>query len=78
MFTIEHRFAASVITLIDDGPQPLSADITISATADQIIVEQHDPSTDTLQRIELSISQLRDLEAALDLPEGSYKFRKEE
>jgi hypothetical protein len=33
-----------------------------------------DPRNDKVQRITLSISQLRDLQAALDLPEGSYRF----
>ena len=53
MFTIEHEFDATVITLID-------------------------PRTDQPITITLSLSQLRDLSMALDLPEGSYRLRKED
>ncbi len=46
MFTIEHDFDASVITLIDDGEAPLREDVTITAFDDQVVVEQLDPRTD--------------------------------
>ena len=39
-------------------------------------VTQYDPRIDDVVRITLSFSQLRDLEAALDLPEGIYQMRK--
>ena len=74
MFTIDHEFDATVVTLIDDGKAPLQDDVTISAFASVITVEQYDPSTDKTHKINLSMAQLRDLQAALDLPEGSYKF----
>ena len=74
MFTIEHEFDASVVILIDDGEAPLSEDITISAFASCVTVEQLDARTDRVQKITLSLAQLRDLQAALDLPEGSYRF----
>lgn len=74
MFTIEHEFDATVVTLIDDGAQPLQDDVTISAFASVITIEQYDPRTDKTNIVRLSMAQLRDLEAALDLPEGSYKF----
>ena len=35
---------------------------------------QHEPTTDRLMRVTLSMSQLRDLAAALELPEGAYKL----
>jgi hypothetical protein len=76
MFTIEHEFDASVVTLIDEGPAPLTEDVTINAFASCITIEQFNPGTEKVVRITLSISQLRDLEAALDLPEGSYILAK--
>ncbi|MBL4875637.1 MAG: hypothetical protein JKY10_03965 [Cohaesibacteraceae bacterium] len=76
MFTIEHEFDASVVTLIDEGKAPLIEDVTITVFAGQVNVEQLDARTDTVQRITLSLNQLRELEAALDLPEGSYKIKR--
>jgi hypothetical protein len=76
MFTIEHEFDATVVTLIDEGKAPLLEDITINIFASVVTVEQFDPRTDTVQRITLSLSQVQELEAALDLPEGSYKIKR--
>lgn len=75
MFTIEHEFDASLITLIDEGSAPLQEDVTISAFADCITVEQFDERLNRVQKITLTMAQLKDLEAALDLPEGSYQFK---
>ena len=75
MFTIEHEFDATVITLVDEGDAPLQEDITINSFAECITVEQLDPRTDRVQKITLSPEQLRDLAAALDLPEGVYALR---
>ena len=74
MFTIEHDFDATVITLIDEGVAPLQEDITIEAFEDCVVIEQLDPRTDTPMRLTLSVAQLRDLAAALNLPEGSYRI----
>jgi len=76
MFTIEHDFDATVITLVDEGSPHLQEDITINAFEDCVTVEQLDPRTDRVQRITLSMAQLRDLGAALDLPEGIYALRR--
>lgn len=76
MFTIEHEFDATVVTLIDEGKAPLLEDVTINIFASLVTVEQFDPRTDTVQRITLSLPQLQELEAALDLPEGSYKIKR--
>lgn len=73
MFTIEHEFDATVITLIDEGPKPLAEDVTITAFEDCVTIEQLDERTDTVQKITLSMLQLQELSAALDLPEGSYR-----
>lgn len=77
MFTIEHEFDASVITLVDDGAAPLQEDVVINAFAEVITVEQYDPRTDSVVKITLSPEQARDLAAALDLPEGVYQLRKD-
>ncbi|MDF1855256.1 hypothetical protein [Pseudooceanicola sp.] len=74
MFTIEHDFDCTVITLLDDGETPLSEDVVVNAFAECVTVEQYEPRTDSMQRITLSMAQLRDLAAALNLPEGSYSF----
>ncbi|MCZ8080253.1 MAG: hypothetical protein RSE12_17445 [Fuscovulum sp.] len=74
MFTIEHDFDATVITLIDEGHEGLQEDITILAFEDCVTLEQLDPLTEEPVRITLSLTQLRDLAAALDLPEGSYRI----
>ena len=74
MFTIEHEFDATIVTLVDDGEKPLQEDIIIAAFAECVTLEQLDTRTDQVQRIVLSLAQLRDLQAALDQPEGSYKF----
>jgi hypothetical protein len=73
MFTIEHDFDATVITLVDDGERPLREDVTINAFEDCVTVEQADPQTGEVVRITLSLAQVADLAAALDLPEGVYK-----
>lgn len=74
MFTIEHSFDATTVTLVDEGTAPLREDVTINLFAGQVTLEQVNQRTDQVERITFSISQLRDLEAALDLPEGSYQI----
>ncbi|WP_151720277.1 hypothetical protein [Gemmobacter serpentinus] len=76
MFTIEHEFDATVITLIDEGSVTLQEDITISAFEECITLEQVHPITQEPMLITLSMVQLRDLMAALDLPEGSYRLER--
>lgn len=75
MFTIEHEFDATVITLVDEGERPLQEDVTINSFAECVTLEQWDPRTDRVHKITLSPEQLRDLAAALDLPEGVYQLR---
>ncbi|EBA13038.1 hypothetical protein [Roseobacter sp. CCS2] len=76
MFTIEHDYDATVVTLVDEGTAPLKEDVIINAFDDCVTIAQVDPRTDEVVRITLSLTQLRDLEAALDLPEGIYQLRK--
>ncbi|WP_425043451.1 hypothetical protein [Primorskyibacter sp. S87] len=75
MFTIEHEFDATVITLMDEGSAPLQEDVVINSFAECVTLEQHDPRTDRVMKITFSPEQLRDLAAALDLPEGVYQLR---
>ncbi|MCU0900561.1 MAG: hypothetical protein MUC82_08705 [Cypionkella sp.] len=74
MFTIEHEFDATVITLIDEGSGTLEEDVTILAFEECVVLEQEDPLTGDVVRVSLSMAQLADLAAALDLPEGSYRL----
>ncbi|MEM1431925.1 MAG: hypothetical protein AAGG09_20905 [Pseudomonadota bacterium] len=78
MFTIEHEFDASVITLVDEGAAPLGEDVIITAFEDCVTIEQFDPRTDRVDKITLSMTQVRDLQAALNLPEGVYRLRAQE
>ncbi|KNG93619.1 hypothetical protein [Pseudaestuariivita atlantica] len=72
MFTIEHDFDATVITLVDEGEAPLQEDVIVNTFAECVTVEQYDPRTDTVTKITLSINQMHDLAAAINLPEGIY------
>ena len=76
MYTIAHDYAATVVTLVDEGKAPLKEDVIINAFDDCVTVSQVDPRSDEVVQITLSLTQLRDLEAALDLPEGIYQLRK--
>lgn len=75
MFTIEHDFDATVVTLVDEGRTYLQEDVTINGFEDCVTVEQWDPRRDAVVRVTLSMAQLRDLGLALDLPEGIYQLR---
>lgn len=72
MFSIEHEFDATVVTLVDEGAAPLQEDIIVNSFAECITVEQYDARTDTTHKITFSISQMKDLAAAISLPEGVY------
>ncbi|OCX66925.1 hypothetical protein BFP70_03620 [Thioclava sp. SK-1] len=77
MFTIEHEFDATVITLVDEGTDPrdyLQEDVKIESFEDCVVIEQMDEHTEVVQRITFSHSQLRELAAALNLPEGAYRL----
>lgn len=79
MFTIEHEFDATVITLIDEaapGARPLNEDVTIIAFDDRVVIEQADSETDEVAQIMLTLEQLEELRAALNLPEGNYRIER--
>lgn len=73
MFSIEHEFDATVVTLVDEGDAPLQEDVVVNGFAECITVEQYDPREDKVHKITFSISQMRDLATAIDLPEGVYQ-----
>lgn len=75
MFTIEHEFDATVVTLVDEGASFLQEDVAVTAFEDCIVIEQSDREGDGVQKITLSLAQLSDLKEALNLPEGVYKRR---
>ncbi|MDE3029288.1 MAG: hypothetical protein KGH84_12925 [Paracoccaceae bacterium] len=75
MFTIEHDFDATVITLVDEGGPHLQEDVTVQAFEDCVTIEQYDERTDEVMKITLSMAQVRDMAAALNLPEGVYRLR---
>lgn len=74
MFTIEHEFDATIVTLVDEGEVPLKEDVIVSAFEECVTLQQVDPRTDQVCTITLSMAQVRDLGAALDLPEGAYQL----
>lgn len=78
MFSIEHEFDATVVTLVDEGAKPLQEDVIVSSFEECVTVEQYDPRTEETQKVTLSISQMRDLVAAVSLPEGVYTRPKDE
>ncbi|MCB5411154.1 hypothetical protein [Pseudogemmobacter faecipullorum] len=78
MFTIEHEFDATTITLIDEGDEgmPLQGDVVIRGFEECVTVEQVDPITGSVMQITLSMAQITDLSAALNLPEGAYRIER--
>jgi len=75
MFTIEHEFERTVITLVDEDQTSLLEDVVINAYEDRMTISQGDAVRGEIVTITVSLSQARDLEAALDLPEGVYRLR---
>ena len=73
MFTIEHDFDSTVVTLVDEETAPLREDVIITSFDDGVTIAQFDARLDAVQTITLSTNQLRDLALALDLPEGIYR-----
>jgi len=74
MFTIEHEYDATVVTLVDEAEAPLKEDVIINAFEDCVTVTQYDPRLKEDRVVTFSLTQLRDLGAALDLPEGVYRL----
>ena len=77
MFSIEHEFDSTVVTLFDEKGAHLQEDVVINLFEDCITIEQYDERSDRVQKITLSIDMAEDLAAALDLPEGVYKIARD-
>ena len=75
MFTIEHDFDSTIITLVDEGKAPLQEDVIVNAFEECVTLEQFDTRTDKVERITLSPEMVNDLLAALNLPEGVYRLK---
>jgi len=75
MFSIEHDFDATVVTLVDEGSGHLQEDVILNAFEDCVTISQYDPREDRSVTITLSMTQVADLAAALNLPEGIYRRR---
>ncbi|UWQ18899.1 hypothetical protein [Jannaschia sp. M317] len=75
MFSIEHEFDATVVTLVDEGDdtRPPAEDVIVSAFEECITLSQVDPRSDETVQITLTMGQVHDLLVALDLPEGVYR-----
>jgi hypothetical protein len=75
LFSIEHEFDATVITLVDEGEadRPLAEDVIVSAFEDCVTLTQPDPRNGAQVSVTLTMGQLRDLATALNLPEGVYR-----
>lgn len=77
MFTIEHDFDATVITLIDEaapGARPLNEDIVIIGFDDRVVLEQMSEDGKEVARVTFTMEQLTELRVALNLPEGNYRL----
>ena len=72
MFTIEHEFDCTVVTLMDEGEGFLQEDVVINGFEECITIQQFDPKTNGMQTVTMSITQMKDLAAAISLPEGIY------
>lgn len=75
MFTIEHDFDATVITLVDEGTVHLQEDVTIQGFEECVTISQFDARRDEMVTITLSMEQVRELAASLNLPEGVYRLK---
>ncbi|PRY93708.1 hypothetical protein BCF33_2591 [Hasllibacter halocynthiae] len=73
MFTIEHTFDATVVTLVDEGAAPLGEDVVVHLFEEGAVLKQWDVRRREAVSVVLSDAQVRDLFAALDLPEGAYR-----
>jgi hypothetical protein len=54
----------------------LQEDVAIAAFAECVTITQYDARTDREHVVTLSMAQIRDLAAALDLPEGVYRLER--
>ena len=63
------------MTLVDEGTRRPLEDVVVSLFEECVTVTQPDPRTGEAVTVTLSNVQVRDLAAALNLPEGVYRRR---
>lgn len=74
MFSVEHTFDATVVTLVDEAPEgTLGEDVVIALFEECATLTQLDARSGEPVTVTLSATQMRDLAAALNLPEGVYR-----
>ena len=76
MFSIEHEFDSTVITLVDEGTAQLQEDLIINSFSECVTIEQYDARTDKINKITFSIAQLKDLSALIFLRECIQGLKK--
>ena len=76
MFSIEHEFDSTVITLVDEGTTQLQEDLIINSFSECVTIEQYDARTDKINKITFSIAQLKDLSALIFLRECIQGLKK--
>ena len=72
MFSIEHEFDTTVITLVDEGTTPLQENVIVNGFEECITVQQYDHRHDCMHIVTLSTAQMHGLVAAISLLEGVY------
>ena len=72
MFSIEHEFGSTIITLVDEGAAQLQKDLIKDSFSEWLTIEQCEVRTDKINKPTLSTAQLKDSSAAINLPEGVY------
>ena len=72
MFSIEHEFVSTVIILVDEETAQLQEDLIVNSFSECITIEQYDVRNDKINKRTFSMAQLKDLSAAINLPEGVY------
>lgn len=73
MFTIEDEFASTKITLMDEADPEAHADVVIEIGEDKVVIRQFNIEANLPDEVTLSLSQLADLKAAINLPAGAYQ-----
>jgi len=71
MFTIEHEFDHTVITVLDDTGD--HEDLEVQFDEHTVFLRQWDEVLGLFHVIEVSLTQFEELIAALNKPEGAYR-----
>ena len=56
MFTIEHEFDATVVTLFDEGTASLQEDVIVNGCAERLTIDQNYTRLDPVQKATFSIA----------------------